>query len=290
MNLNKILKDKNVFYCFICIFATENNTMKISKETKISNILKHNKEAIEVLVSLNSNFKKLNNPVLRKVLASRVNIQQASKIAKCSADEMIEALLKIGFELERESIKTTNKKVMEETRFDISEAIVLDVRSEIAGGNDPFSIIMEAVKKLEDKQVIKIINVFEPIPLIHKLSQDGFQYFIDREGEDLVNTYFKKVGKIDISDIEHDFSTEGDFNKVKNFFGDRLIEIDVRDLEMPEPMVKILQNIENLKEGDALFVNHKKVPQYLLPELDSKGLKYLIRELDNDNVKLLIFI
>ena len=46
--------------------------------------------------------------------------------------------------------------------------------------------------------------------------------------------------------------------------------------------------LEELKEGDMLFVHHKKIPQYLLPELAERNFKTWIAEVDDENVKLLI--
>lgn len=54
--------------------------MPITKETKISEIIKKNSKAIEVIASVNRNFKKLENPFLRKLFASRVSIKDAAKI------------------------------------------------------------------------------------------------------------------------------------------------------------------------------------------------------------------
>ena len=64
--------------------------------------------------------------------------------------------------------------------------------------------------------------------------------------------------------------------------------MDVRDLEMPLPMVTILKELEELKEGNVLYVHHKKIPQYLLPELAERNFKTWIAEVDDENVKLLI--
>jgi TusA-related sulfurtransferase len=65
-------------------------------------------------------------------------------------------------------------------------------------------------------------------------------------------------------------------------------EIDVRNLEMPLPMLTILQELESLKENEVLYVHHKKIPQYLLPELEERKFKTWITEINSENVKLLI--
>ena len=71
--------------------------MKINGKTKISKVIKENKQAIETIASLNSHFTKLRNPILRRVLAPRVTISEASKIGKCSLETMLNSLAEIGF-------------------------------------------------------------------------------------------------------------------------------------------------------------------------------------------------
>ena len=51
----------------------------------------------------------------------------------------------------------------------------------------------------------------------------------------------------------------------------------------------ILEEIELLPEGFALFVEHKKVPQFLLPELEARNFKILYNEKSEYHLQLLIF-
>ncbi|MEO5966809.1 MAG: DUF2249 domain-containing protein, partial [Ferruginibacter sp.] len=80
-----------------------------------------------------------------------------------------------------------------------------------------------------------------------------------------------------------------DWNIVLDSFRDNLISIDVRHLEMPLPMTTILENLETLEEGKALFVNHKKIPVFLLSELHERNYNYLIKEEGANEVKLIIY-
>jgi uncharacterized protein (DUF2249 family) len=79
------------------------------------------------------------------------------------------------------------------------------------------------------------------------------------------------------------------FKEIEKRFAGKMKEIDVRHLEMPLPMVTILEEIEGLKEGDALYVHHKKLPQYLLPELEERNFKWASQDIDESNIKLIIF-
>jgi hypothetical protein len=63
----------------------------------------------------------------------------------------------------------------------------------------------------------------------------------------------------------------------------------VRKLEMPGPMMAILEAINTLAPEKALFVYHKRIPVFLLPELREKGFDYRVKEIATNEVHLLIF-
>mgnify|MGYP003530020924 FL=1 len=53
----------------------------ITKDMKISKLLAEYPQTLELLVKFSPHFSKLNNKILRKTLASRVNVEQAADIA-----------------------------------------------------------------------------------------------------------------------------------------------------------------------------------------------------------------
>jgi hypothetical protein len=58
---------------------------------------------------------------------------------------------------------------------------------------------------------------------------------------------------------------------------------------MPMPMMTILESMEKLQEGDALYVHHKRIPVFLLTELKERNFEYRIREINDSEVYLLIY-
>ncbi len=269
--------------------------MKINTETKISKIIKHNKKAIDVIASINPHFNKLKNPILRSVLAPRVNIKDAARIGKCKPEDFFEALSKIGFEVENNIEIQAEEKSQIDIRITVAinskKIETLDVRPILEKNADPFTNIMNAIKRLQDGHALEVINSFEPIPIIKILNNKGYISSVLKKN-DIVKTYFLKVSgkkmenKKDTSMI-FNVSFEVFENKRANFKS-KCKEIDVRKLEMPLPMVTILNEIEELEKDTALYVNHKKVPQYLLPELENKNITTWITEIGEGNVKLLI--
>lgn len=167
--------------------------------------------------------------------------------------------------------------------------ISLDVRSIIESGSDPFNKIMAIEKALKDEQILEIINSFEPIPLINKLKRKGYTTWTERDKDGTVHSFFKKNNLVE-EIVELDAEKEVlDFDeKYKEFIG-KLKRIDVRQLEMPEPMTTILEELELLPKGNGLFVEHKKVPQFLLPELKARNFTILYNEKSENHIQLLIF-
>ncbi|NOZ46882.1 MAG: DUF2249 domain-containing protein [Chlorobi bacterium] len=266
--------------------------MIITENTKISSLIKHNPQVIDRISVINKNFKKLRNPVLRKILAGRISIIDAAKIGNTDIKSIIKAIEGLGFEykdiFEKDNFNTSSKK-LKMNNLKNAEKIDLDVRPILEQGVDPFQKIMETLKDMPEHKVLHIINTFEPIPLINKLKSDGYVSYVEREDNGLVHCYLMKGNQQQTTPKPETKNTEADFDDKKKSFGNNIKIIDVRELEMPEPMVVILQEIEKIREGSALYVHHKKIPQFLLPELEQRGFTCLQKEIEQDNVKLLIY-
>lgn len=269
--------------------------MKIHQRTKISTIINHNKEAIEIIATINPHFKKLKNPLLRKILAPRVTIEDAARIGKCSIDDFFTALSTIGFEVEHLTVKQPVNHLEENNTvlgaIQEGKTKQLDVRTALENGTDPFHLIMDELKTLPEGHALEVINTFEPTPLIKILNKKGYASHVTNSNE-TVHTYFLKVDEIN-SEATHSeehihFVPIEALEKEKEQFPGFCKEIDVRDMEMPLPMVTILNELETLEENQSLLVHHKKVPQYLLPELEERDVMIWIAEIEDGNVKLFI--
>ncbi len=267
--------------------------MIIDENTKISKIINEKPASIAAIASLSSHFKKLQNPILRKVLASRVSVKDAAKIGGVSTNDFLKKLEELGFEVEYKSQETEQSKTTSDDAIaHDSNQITLDVRPIIASGADPFQKIMQAVNALNEGQTLSIINVFEPLPLISVLKNKGFQSWTMQVAPDEYHTFFKKnlSGNSELNaEKNSDIDSADSFDLKVIGFGSNIKEIDVRDLEMPEPMVTILNAIAVLPEDHALFVHHKKIPQFLLPELKDRGFDWLTREVSENYVHMLIY-
>lgn len=269
-----------------------NRIMTINANTKISKILKQNPGALEAIIRINPKFEKLRNPLLRKLMAARTSIGMASKIGGVSVEKFFDALQPLGFEPDRETQPESNKENPQLPSFlnTIKQEQItdFDVRPIIESGDDPLSSITAKVKSIPKGGVLKIINSFEPTPLIALLKKQGFESFVDTVDEETVETYFYKTGDEALKLDERENNAEGWDELMKKFDG-KMRTVDVRHLEMPGPMMTILESIEKLPDGNALFVYHKRIPVFLLPELKERKFDYRIREEAPNEVRLLIF-
>ena len=267
--------------------------MTINANIKIASLLKHNAAALEAIVSISPKFTKLRNPILRKVIAARTSISMASKLGGCSVDDFFKKLQPLGFEIDQAAVvmkkENENKPVPGFVNIGADKMIELDVRSVIESGKDPLDIIVKKVKTLETGSVLKIINSFEPTPLMHLLGKQGFESYAETISDDLVNTYFYKKSGINVLAENKETDHSKGWDEILNRFKGKLETIDVRALEMPLPMHTILEALETLSMDKALFVYHKRIPVFLLPELEEQQFSYRIKEISDAEVHLLIY-
>src|SRR5688500_16135574 len=78
--------------------------MTINSQTCISTILRKSPLSLYAIVKLSPKFSKLRNPILRKVMAPRVSIEQAAKIGGCTPQHFFDVLKPLGFEIEENEI------------------------------------------------------------------------------------------------------------------------------------------------------------------------------------------
>jgi hypothetical protein len=262
--------------------------MKITEGTKISELIKSNPDAIEVIASINDHFRKLRNPILRKILAPRVTISDAAKIGGCSVDIFFEKLAEIGFMRDKSAANPEDKSVPSffsiPSDYDISK---LDVRGHISDGKDPFLMITRALDNLATGKYLLLINSFEPVPLIKILREKNYLCNVHPEGE-AIYTYIKKTETSARFSARAETLTKDFENKLAEYTN-KLKILDVSAMEMPGPMVTILKELDELPLNVGLFVKHRKIPHFLIPELKMRGINILIRECGENSVELLIY-
>jgi uncharacterized protein (DUF2249 family) len=139
----------------------------------------------------------------------------------------------------------------------------LDVREDIRRGEEPFKRIMAAVMTLATDRVLVLRAPFEPVPLYEVLGKRGLHHFTERHAaDDWSVTFYREAGPPAAR------PAPGPAGPAPP--GRREV-LDVRGLEPPLPMVRVLEAVEQLGPGAELEVRHERRPMFLYPQLEERG-------------------
>ena len=265
----------------------------ITKDYKISKMLNDYPQTFDVMLKASPHFSKLNNKVLRKTLATRVTVEQASKIAGVDLGILLENLnssigVKINnpkkINMKNEIDTPQNGKPELLSNVSAEKIKQLDVRPVIDSGRDPFSDIMNFIKELKDDEIFLLINSFEPIPLYSVLSKKGFEHYTEKIDSVFKVYFYKSVpGESTNINSSEGFNENNGQNDITN-----VIEIDVRKLEPPEPMIKILEMLAQVDEKSLLLVHHHREPMMLYPKLEERGYQAVSNKIEENYYKVVI--
>ncbi|WP_395516271.1 DUF2249 domain-containing protein [Pseudorhizobium flavum] len=145
-----------------------------------------------------------------------------------------------------------------------TEFKTLDVRPILESGGEPFQAIMGAVDALAPGEGLKLLAPFRPQPLFTVMARRGFDYELEelQDGDFEVRFLPKQV--------EPEIRYSGD-GPSPDLWPDPSIDLDLSELDPPEPMVRLLAEAERLDAGEVIFAVLSREPVFLFPELTSRG-------------------
>ncbi len=261
----------------------------ITAELTLARLLDEHPGLVEVLADYHPHFKQLGNKLLRKVMAPRVTVAHAARIAGVPVEELLGVLRGAAGEapppahpvppIAAEPAETTP---MPAALAGVPEGrqVHLDVRDDIARGQEPFARIMAAVKGLGEGQVFVLRAPFEPIPLYGVLAKRGLTHWTESLGAGDWRVWFYPAVPADAPAPSQTASPAGE--------QPRTIRIDVRGLEPPQPMVRVLERLDRLGAGQELEVTHDRRPLFLYPQLDERGFVHDTDEPEAGVVRIVI--
>ena len=162
----------------------------------------------------------------------------------------------------------------------------LDVRDDLRNRREPFSRIMAAADSLPGDGVLHLRATFEPVPLFTVLGRQGFVHETQQHAEDDWSVWFWRGTPTPSAASGRPAPAATSTRTATTKPDDTAAEtqLDVRDLEPPEPMVRTLAALESLAPGQTLVQVNVRVPQFLLPILTERGFVYEIDESAADRV------
>ncbi|WP_347140627.1 DUF2249 domain-containing protein [Paracoccus sp. SSK6] len=142
----------------------------------------------------------------------------------------------------------------------------LDVRPQLARGEEPFGAIMAAADRLLPGQALRLIAPFRPAPLFGVMANRGFAAS-DRQRPDGA----WEVVFAPLEDGTPDAGLAPGSAPGAALWPDPSVTLDLTGLTPPEPMVRILETLAALPAGDVLFALLDREPIFLFPELATRG-------------------
>jgi uncharacterized protein (DUF2249 family) len=274
----------------------------ISADITVARLLDEHPELVEVLAGYHPHFERLKNRLLRRVMAPRVTVAQAARMAGVPADELLAVLRRAVGESAPASQPPTPQPPTPQPPLspegrgscdgegrgaggpplalaDVPgvRRVHLDVREDIRGGREPFARIMAVIKALAGDQVLALRVPFEPIPLYDVLGKRGFAHWTERRAPDDWTVWFYR-----------DAAPRGEPTAAPAASARDRTVLDVRGLEPPQPMVRVLQEIDRLGPGAELEVHHDRRPMFLYPQLDERGFVHETDEPEPGLVRIVI--
>ncbi|MEZ4219518.1 MAG: DUF2249 domain-containing protein [Polyangiaceae bacterium] len=127
---------------------------------------------------------------------------------------------------------------------------LLDVAPILKGGVDPLDTILEHLARVGPTGVLLVFAPFRPSPLIQLLTERGHGVEVER----LSSRYFR----------------------VQIVNGGGLRIADLRELEAPEPLERVLEAAATLRDGAVYLARLPRHPRMLLPHLDARAVRYRV--------------
>jgi uncharacterized protein (DUF2249 family) len=174
-------------------------------------------------------------------------------------------------------------------RLSETARVDLDVREDLREGREPFARIMAAVDALRPDGVLILRAPFEPAPLYRILARRGFAHWTESgEAQDWRVWFYREDSPVDpaaaLPSRARPVGAAGSAPPA-----DSIVRLDVRGLEPPLPMVRVLEAVEILAPGQRLEVLHHRRPIFLYPQLEERGCRHATDEREPGLVRITIW-
>jgi uncharacterized protein (DUF2249 family) len=263
----------------------------ISAETNLGRLLDEHPSLVEVLAGRHAHFAKLRSRLLRRVMAPRVTVAQAAALAGLPVGDLVATLrAAVGEPMEAAPVATPAPAVAAPAPrpavLDRLRAVEVDVRDDLRRGEEPFARIVAAVRGLAAGEALAIRAPFEPVPLYDVLGRRGLAHWTERLGPDDWRVWFHREGEAPAPAAATAVTPATAVAPGPAAAGDGAL--DVRGLEPPLPMVRVLERLDTLAPGATLTVLHERRPLFLYPQLDERGFLHETDEPEPGLVRIVI--
>ncbi|MBI4635774.1 MAG: DUF2249 domain-containing protein [Candidatus Rokubacteria bacterium] len=261
----------------------------IAADTTIARLLEEHPEALEVLVRFHPHFQRFRNRLLRKLMAPRVTIALAARCAGVPANDLLRELRRELGEPEVDpaaneagSVRLEPPSGPRPSALAGLPEVHVDVHDDIRRGVEPFARIMAAVKALGEGEALALHAPFEPVPLYDVLGKRGLSHWTECHDPGHWSVWFYREPP------QRDRRPDPVGAGAATAPARRTITLDVRGLEPPQPMVRVLEQLDALEADGTLVVIHERRPMFLYPLLAERGFVHETQEPEAGLVRILI--
>jgi uncharacterized protein (DUF2249 family) len=254
----------------------------ITADTNLGGLLDEHPELVDVLAGHHGHFARLRNRLLRRVMAPRVTVGQAAGLAGVPVADLVTTLRRAIGEPEEPSTAapppapTVAAAGPRPAELDRLRLVEVDVRDDLRRGEEPFARIMAAVKAVGPAEALVIRAPFEPVPLYDVLGRRGLAHWTEQRAPDDWCVWFYRGASAPTSAASPVATPNA------------AVPLDVRGLEPPLPMVRVLERLDTLEPGASLTVLHERRPLFLYPQLDERGFHHETDEPEPGLVRIVI--
>ncbi|MCA0350356.1 MAG: DUF2249 domain-containing protein [Chloroflexi bacterium] len=237
----------------------------ITATMTVADILKRYPNLLEVFVAQHQAFQRLRNPLLRRVFARMVTLEQAAQIAQIEPASLVQALNQANGEpvavtpLAEPSSPQLDPTIPPAWLQFSHISYLLDVREAQATAQNPLALITPATLALADDQLLLLRSSFEPVPLYQWLARRGYQAWAHQHTSD---DWLVLIGRL--------ASTETQPSDQPNS-AKPCVVLDNRGLKPPEPMVRTITTLKKLPPMSYLIGVTDRIPVILHETLSDEG-------------------
>jgi hypothetical protein len=274
--------------------STPVSKLPVARADRVSDVIARDESLVEVFVRHSSHFTKLRNRSMRRIMGRLVTIDDAAKIASVAPDVLVRDLnaalgiLEPSTTIDSVAVQDTHAPGQDEHVHPSGAPVVeVDVREDLRNGREPFSKIMAAVGALHDDEVLHLRAIFEPAPLFALMAKRGLSYESVAHAPDDWSVWFWKPGaerEIEVARANESLPLDPIQQSTTE-----TLELDVRGLLPPEPMLRTLAALDTLPPDHVLLQINSRVPQFLLPILAERGFACDVDESNADRVLVRIW-
>lgn len=159
-----------------------------------------------------------------------------------------------------------------------SSFVDVDVRPILRSGGEPFGKIMQAVAALGPGEGLRLLATFKPTPLLRVMGSKGFTHEAREIGGGDWEVLFSPELQPDTpasqeapSPLKAASASPASQKRDDSSWPEPVRHLDNRELDPPEPMVRIMAATESMAPGEVLSALLCREPIFLLPELARRG-------------------